>query len=265
MRSDNLNRKIEPARLMSQIPTSEQQKQRTGWPDLSHRSHLPELMDDPGRDPKQLFETLDSFKAINRFISQTRSLLRRTVIRDMLRRRVDSARLLDLGSGGCDEARWFVGECRKHGIKGTVICLDADPRAVRYARNACRNESAIEVVEADALRLAELNLSVDYIFSNHFFHHLDNTVIPGMLRQIQSCAQRGFILQDLHRHPLWYFAFSLIGTLAWRRGWTFVDGLSSISRGFTREELVDLCRKAEVECRVLRSAPGHWCLTNLPA
>jgi SAM-dependent methyltransferase len=222
-------------------------------------------MDDRNLDERALVETLDSFKPINRLISRTRHLLRRTVVRDMLQRKATAARLLDLGSGGCDEARWFVKECRKYGIEGTVVCLDADPRAVRYARHACRDESSIEIVEADALRLRELNLSVDYIFSNHFLHHLDSAVIPDMLRQIQSSAPRGFALQDLHRHPVWYFGFGLIGALAWRRGWTFADGLSSISRGFARTELVDLCRKAGVECRVMRSAPGHWCLTNIPA
>lgn len=235
------------------------------WPDLSRRSARPELMDDPERDEATLCSTLDSFRGVNRFISRTRRLLKRTIIHDLTRRKAASVSLLDIGAGGCDEGRWFVKECQKLGVDCTVYCLDADPRAVRYARDACRSEPSITIIEANALNLADLNLSVDYIFSNHFLHHLDNAAIPVVLRLIGEHARRGFVLQDLHRHPVWYVGFIVIAALLWRRGWTFSDGLSSIARGFTRAELAGFCGKTGVDCRVARSAPGHWCLTNLPA
>ena len=236
-----------------------------GLPDFSKRSVRSELMDDPALDENALYETLRSFEAVNRIISRTHALIRKTIFRDIERRKVTAVTLLDIGAGGCEVGRWFARECRDRGIACRVYCLDADPRAVKFGRETCKDYPNVTVMEFDALKLADLTFPVDYIFSNHFLHHLDSSGVRSVMELVGTCAKRGFVMQDLHRHVLWYLGFSAVAGVLWRRGWTFADGQVSIKRGFTRGELLQLCAQAGVRCSVKPSAPGHFCLTNLAA
>lgn len=233
-------------------------------PDLSHRAVTSELMDDTTADEKLLFTTLSDFKYINRFITRSQNVLRKTIIADIMRRKARQVSLLDIAAGGCDIGLWFARYCRKHSITCSVYCLDNDPRAIRYARDACRSEPSIRLVEADAHDIAGLGITVDYAFTNHFIHHLSDNEIPAMFRTIRDCCRHGFVVHDLHRHEIWYLGFTILGSILWRNGFTLADGQTSIRRGFTRTELQKYITDANIDATITRSGLGHWLITNIP-
>ncbi|MGB7566767.1 MAG: methyltransferase domain-containing protein [Chitinivibrionales bacterium] len=232
-------------------------------PDLSHRAESLELMDDAAADESMLFTTLRDFKYINRFLSQIRRVLRKTVFADIRRRRAREVSFLDVAAGGCDTAVWFTRQCRRLGIKCSVYCLDKDPRALRYAKVACQGEQSIRFLLADARDISRLNLSVDYAFTNHFIHHLSDNDIPPMLRAIHGCCKHGFVVHDLERLVAWYFGYSFIGGMFWREGFTRQDGCLSIRRGFRRAELEGYIERAGIDGIISRSGLGHWLITNI--
>lgn len=233
------------------------------FPNLAIRTNESELMDDPNCDDEMLMRTFDKFRYINYLFSGIHSLIRQTIIRDIIRRGATSVSLIDLGAGGCDTGRWFSQWSGKHGISCKIFCIDADQRAVSYGQEACKKDPAITVLKADACDLDKMGLRADYIFSNHFIHHLEDSKIPAIFKIMNTCSRYGFVASDLHRNSLNYFGFTLVGAVWRRKSFIFADGRLSLKRGFTRQELKRHCDNAGVDTRITPNALGHWMITSI--
>ena len=62
-------------------------------------------------------------------------------------------------------------------------------------------------------------------------------------------AKIGVIINDLHRNPIAYYLFKFI-TLFEKNEMTKKDGLTSILRGFKREELEAFAKKINCKSRI---------------
>jgi hypothetical protein len=213
-------------------------------PDMSARLFVPERMDDTGGSEEELIRTLRDFRIVNLLFSRSRTLVKRYLLPHMLKQGGRELIVADLGAGGCDFALWFTGLCRRKGLDVRVVCIDNDPRAVAYCRRALRGRSDIMVCEASASSIGEMGGPIDYIFSNHFLHHVSrcgfsSTIWPAALRLTPGsrCSAR---LSCIAVCPVMTegspFArgFSSRNWLIWRRGRLF-PRLSRWAR-CTREE-----------------------------
>jgi len=202
---------------------------------FQHRATDAELMDLPDCDEEQLFRTLDQFHGINVLFSQVRPLLRRTILDDM--RPDDAYHLIDLGAGACDIPVWLLNEAGKRGLNLRVTAVDADPRVVHYARERYGDVAGLEIVEGDALHLESL-APFDYVFGNHFLHHLPDEAVDTVLRDSSRLARREVVFSDLKRSPWSYLAFSLLARV-YRDSFAREDGLLSIRKGFRKTDFPD--------------------------
>lgn len=191
-----------------------------------------ELMDLPESDVRQLRRTLDQFAGINILFSRVRPLLRQTILKDMQPGR--AYHLVDLGAGACDIPVWLLREAEKRQRRLTITAVDADPRVIAYARERHGGVAGLKLVEADALNLEALG-PFDYLFANHFLHHLPEAVLPDLIRDAGRRCRRGFVFSDLKRSPWTYLGFSLIARL-YRDSFAREDGLLSIRKGFVAED-----------------------------
>ena len=228
---------------------------RGGW---RERASEKELMDDPAADEELLLATVRQFGPINRLLSRSRSLIRRYILRDARRRGLSSFTVLDLGAGGGDIADWLVTAARRRGQYVRVICLDSDPRIAAYARRRLGGNPELEILEASAEELPRFG-PVDYIFANHFLHHLDEEEILMLLPLLREQARCGFLLNDLRRSRLSYLGYTLLAAIFFRGSFAFYDGRLSIRRGFLRGELERLLCRAGLpaEGRVRSLFPGR--------
>lgn len=207
------------------------------------RSGEKELMDDPAADEGLLLATVEQFGAINRLLSRSRTLISRFILDDAERRALAEYTVVDIGAGACDIGEWMVEAARRRGQRPRVICLDADPRIAAYARRRVAGTDGLEVVEAAAENLSRLG-PVDYIFANHFLHHLDDDEIVRLLPAVSSAARNGFVINDLKRSRLSHVGFTLLAAVFFRKSFALRDGQLSIRRGFLRGELENLIRRA---------------------
>ncbi len=234
-------------------------------PDFSRRADLTEQMDLPDCDSEKLERTLQQFVIVNRLFVRYRSLLLRHVIADMQQDPTRIFRLVDLGAGGCDITRWLIQQCRRHGLRLKVTALEYDPRIARYARNACRDYPEIEIREYDVRNPLPLQ-GADYIFANHLLHHLSHQECIEVIRQIDQATPRAVLLSDLRRSAWSYYGFLLAAPLFFRNSFVVPDGLASIRRGFTPDDLHALLRAAaptlpfSVQCLM----PGRIIITLGP-
>jgi len=232
------------------------------FPDLRVRNTTDrEKMDLADADPELLLRTVRQFRLINRLFSASRRLLRRQVFSLMEEDPGRGYSLLDLGAGGCDIVQWAAREARRRHLKLEITALDNDPRILPVAYRAVRDYPAIRIIEGNALDLSPLG-SFDFIFSNHFLHHLGWDEIEVLLRDIIARTQLSFVMNDLKRSPWAYLGGSLgIGLLA-RRSFAFYDGRLSIRRGFLPAELRDFVQRnfPETPIQVVEEIPARVAL-----
>ena len=84
--------------------------------------------------------------------------------------------------------------------------------------------------------------SFDFVFSNHFLHHLAWDDIKIFLEKIIARTRLAFVMNDLKRSSWAYLGFTIFSGLLTRRSFHFYDGRLSIRRGFLPDELRDFIR-----------------------
>lgn len=195
---------------------------------------LEELMDDPACDPDRLRATLRRFETINRLVSGW-GVVYRTRLAPHLATLGRPARVLDLGSGGGDLLVRLAALARRDGLDVDWVGADPDPRGheVAVARSAPAN---VSFECADAETLLERGDVFDAVISNHVLHHIGADAAAFLART--RALSRGLVLHsDIARSRLAYALYA-VGITPFAPG-TFLrtDGLRSIRRSFTRDEL----------------------------
>ncbi len=216
-------------------------------------------MDRTECDPILLYRTFRQFQWINLFFSRYRSLLSRYIIAEMLNTPDEPRHLLDVGCGGGDIAYWLHRNCRHLGLSLTVTGIDPDARAISFSRHQYGDIPGLEFAQRSLFDLPVEGQNYDYIFANHFLHHLmDDDLMPA-LRIIEHHCERMFLISDLRRSRLSYLAFSSLIWLFFRSSYIYVDGKMSIRRGFRRDEFAALARQAGLaeRTRVGTEFPGR--------
>jgi 2-polyprenyl-3-methyl-5-hydroxy-6-metoxy-1,4-benzoquinol methylase len=206
------------------------------FPDMRKRSAEKELMDIPGCDENKLINTVRQFQLLNMLFTSSRRLIRKYIISDIIKRKPVSITFLDIGSGGCDLDFWFLKECKKLGVRARITCLDSDKKIIDYAKNKYGKYPELEIVQGNAFDIDKLE-KFDYIFANHFIHHIDSEYIPEILKKINSQSIHGFLLNDIKRSNLSYFGYSLFTGLFFHNSFAFYDGSLSIKKGFLADEI----------------------------
>lgn len=229
-------------------------------PDFSTRSTRTELMDDPDCSEVLLLQTLRQFSSINRLVSRYRTVLKRWILADMMQDSERSYHLVDMGAGACDIDAWLLQTAGRLGLKLRVTACDLDPRTIGYARTTYGHIEGLTVRQTDLLA-DRFDEPVDYVFANHFLHHLPNEEIIRLLRLWQPRVDRRMVLSDLLRDPFAYAGFWFL-SLVYRNSFARYDGLVSVQRAFKPHELEALAREALPEGihAVHPMAPGRLVL-----
>ena len=201
-------------------------------------------MDDPACDEAMLLRTLQQFSSVNRLVARYRTILKRWVLADMQKEPEKLYHLVDMGAGGCDTDVWLLQEAKKRGLKLKVSACDIDPRTIEYARSTYGHILGLKVREVDLLA-DSFDESVDFVFANHFLHHLTEEEIIRLINLWQPRVRHRMVFSDLLRHPLSYAGFSIL-SLLYSNSFTRPDGLTSIRRGFKTEELAALANNSSI-------------------
>ncbi|HWK77934.1 MULTISPECIES: methyltransferase domain-containing protein [unclassified Microbacterium] len=210
-------------------------------PDLSARAvDARELMDDPDCDLRMLERTYEQFPLVNTMVSRWHSVYRRD-IRPRARRK--PLRLLDVGAGGGDVSRALAAWARRDGLQVAVTALDADDRAIRWARE---RGGGVSYRCAHTSSLVAAGERFDAVVSNHLLHHLTGSELLELLDDsIRLVEDDGLVLhRDIARSRFAYRAFAA-GTRPFARNVlaeSFIreDGLTSIRRSYTAHEIAEI-------------------------
>jgi len=194
---------------------------------------LVEHMDRPDVDPVKLRNTFQQFDRVNRWISRWDAIYR-TRIRPLLSSSRDQ-RLLDVGCGGGDMVRRLQDLARSDGLRLQVVGLDPDPDALAVARARARNGVSFrQGHSADLIRAGE---TFEFVICNHLLHHFSGRDLIALLHDFEALATRRILCGDIERSRLGYALFSILARPIFRNSYIREDGLTSIRKSFTRDEL----------------------------
>ncbi len=202
-------------------------------------------MDDPQVDPAALRCSLAFLTRLNRMAGGVDLTL--TAV-EKLAPTGRELHVLDIGTGAADIPLVLVHWAKRRGITLQVTAVDNHPRTLAEASQATCDTPAIEIVEADALRLTRERGGpfapgdFDIVTASLFLHHFHDDEVVAILAQMRRLARVGVVWNDLWRNR-WArcvtYAMTMVMTRIVRH-----DGRASIAAGFTLPETRGLARRA---------------------
>ncbi|HEX5633697.1 MAG TPA: methyltransferase domain-containing protein, partial [Gemmatimonadales bacterium] len=206
-----------------------------------------ELLDDPAADPAAVAESLRHIARANYWFGG-RAAVRYGMAQLCERWRADRPlTLVDVGTGLGDLPRDLVRWGEKRGLRVVPLGIE---RSRVAAGLAARHGVPMVVGCAGSLPLARH--SVDVVLASQVAHHFSAAAAARFFVELSRVARFGVVVADLRRSPLAESLFRLGSRLLQFDESTRADGVTSIRRGYTREELHALIRRSGRRAHVRR-------------
>jgi 2-polyprenyl-3-methyl-5-hydroxy-6-metoxy-1,4-benzoquinol methylase len=220
---------------------------------LRHRSAAEEWMDAADATEPAFAGALRDLARVNRLSLAYRPTLR-WLDRLVARTGATSLSVLDVGAGGGDMLREVAAWAARRGIAVELTGLDRSPWAERYAASAGVPAAWItaDLFEVDPSR------RFDVVLCSLFTHHLKDPELVRFLRLLEDRARRGWLISDLHRHPIpWAFVWAAFRAMRFDP-MVIHDSTVSIARSFTRADWERLLAEAGVAAEIRWAVPFRW-------
>jgi len=202
---------------------------------FDRRSAQTELMDDPAIGFTAFADCLRDLAIVNilsRGYSPTLDWLKRVFKHTPPGERIS---IVDVGSGGGDMLRRIAQAAARQGRKVDLTGVDLNPWSARYAQTAAPSSPLITYETSDIFDFAP-ERKFDFVISALFTHHLDDEQLVRFLQWMERHAVKGWLINDLHRHPLAYFLFKYLSRLLRLDYMVQHDGAISVARAFTKAD-----------------------------
>ncbi len=221
---------------------------------LTRRIRDEEQMDDPSLDPEVYDEVLKGLGRVNGWTFAARPTL------SFLARATsgrDGFSLLDVGSGEGGMLRTIAKWARRRGLAARLTGVDLNPKSEGVARAMTPGDMPIAYRTGDYRDLGRF----DFVVSSLVAHHMTDEQLRDFLRWMESNSDRGWFVNDLHRHGFAYFGFPLLTTLLGVHRIVRQDGRLSIARSFRPDDWRSILADAGVAegVKVRRYFPFRLC------
>lgn len=211
---------------------------------LATRNRRPELMDQPGLDPREHARALRGLQRIN-WWSRTANIAWPHLLRLARAQPSRPLRVLDVACGGGDVLTALARRAQRAGLAMQLDGCDVSSVALAYARSRCQqmNRTHSEFHLLDAVG-ADLPPGYDVILCSLFLHHLDAPECLQLLRSAAQAAGRLVLVNDLRRSRLGYLLAYAGTRILTRSPIVHVDGPLSVAGAWTTDEALALAHQA---------------------
>ena len=226
---------------------------------LRERVRRAEQMDDPALPPEVYEEVLADLGRVNSWTLAARptlSFLARAT------RGAEGFSLLDVGFGEGGMLRRIGAWSQRRGLEATLTGIDLNPKSIAAARSATPEGMRIDWRSGDYRDLGRFDLVVSSLVA----HHMSDEELLAFLRWMETHSERGWLINDLHRHRLSWLGFPLLARLLRVHPIVRADGRLSIARSFRPREWRALLAQAGVPegaARIVRYFPFRLCVERL--
>jgi len=205
------------------------------------RIDSPELLDMGVGTEEDVKANFADLWRINRYLGGISALTQHVYPR--LLKHEGSPTLVDIGSGSGDIAGVIRSWAHQNPIDLKLWGLDLSTRNLGLTCSSS-NAPFDTRIQADAMYLPFKAGSVDYYISSLFLHHLSPDKFKKLLAMTFQSANKGIIMSDVTRGRLPLVAFKISQPIFARNFLTRHDGMVSIRRAYTPDELLHLAHTA---------------------
>ena len=213
-------------------------------PDLTKRSYEKELMDDLQAGGPEIIQTLKELEFINQWLGGNH--VTTNGLNKLIGNSEGQITVADMGCGGGDMLKLIAQWGRKNGLKLHLFGVDANANIINYAKNNCRDYQEIEFIVEDIFSPAFASRSFDVITNTLFTHHFHDDQLIALYSQWRQQANKGIVINDLHRHPVAYYAIKGLTQAFSRSAMVKNDAPLSVARGFKKADLAAILLKAGI-------------------
>jgi 2-polyprenyl-3-methyl-5-hydroxy-6-metoxy-1,4-benzoquinol methylase len=214
-----------------------------------NRTDKEELMDDFSIGGDLLRDTLDKLENINRWLGG--NLMTVKSLKKVLKNHPKEQELIiaDIGCGHGDILRDVAKFGRKNGYKMKLIGMDANPTAIAYANELSADFPELSFKTEDIFSEKFKNRKFDVVLATLFLHHFKEVQLVSFLENTLKQTKIAVVVNDLHRHKLAYYLFMLLSAFI-KNKMIIEDGLTSVLRGFKRNDLERISKKLKVKAQI---------------
>ena len=151
--------------------------------------------------------------------------------------------IVDIGCGNGDMLRKLADFGLQNNYNFNLIGIDANNFTINYAKKLSENYSNIKYQCEDIFNADFSELKYDIVLCTLTLHHFEDDLIEDLLKVFYNNSKTGIVINDLHRNIISYRLFQVLCFVFGLNTMSKQDGLTSILRGFKKEELISFSKK----------------------
>ncbi len=210
---------------------------------ITERSEQSEIMDNFDLKGEEMKLLLTDLKVVNSLLGGTAITL--DGIKKLLQSipKTQVITILDIGCGDGELLRKCANFGKKLGYTFKLIGVDANAHILEEAAIRSSEYNNITFKLIDVFSEEKSLPKADIILCTLFLHHFKNSAIVNLLQRAANVAKVGVVVNDLQRSAWAFNLFKLFSSVFIKTKVARHDGLVSIARGFTKEELQQMTKK----------------------
>ncbi len=208
-----------------------------------YRSDENEIMDDFSLNGDELREALDKIAKINQLLGGNKLTLNGLIKILHQKDKNKIITIVDVGCGNGDMLRKIADFGVKNNLQFKLIGIDANQFTINHAQELSSTYTNISYLCDDIFKMDVNQLNCDIIACTLTLHHFKEDEIIQILHLFNNAVNLGIVINDLQRSALSYRLFQLLCVTFGLNKMSREDGLTSILRGFKKQELVAFSEK----------------------
>ncbi|MCF6141224.1 methyltransferase domain-containing protein [Flavobacterium sp. K77] len=209
-------------------------------------------MDDFALEGEILRDALDKIASINQLLGGNALTLKG--VEKLLKNTASEKEIviIDVGCGNGDMLRSLADFGKKNNFKFRLIGIDANAFTINHAQNLSKNFSNISYECLDIFSPSFVEIKCDIVLCTLTLHHFKDQEIERLLAVFYEQARLGVVINDLHRSAVAYRLFQALCFVFRLNAMSREDGLTSILRGFKKEDLEEFSKKLNFKNDTIR-------------
>ena len=215
--------------------------------DTTNRSTAAEIMDNFDMEGEVLRDALDKIASINKLLGGNNVTLQgvKELIRDT--DQTKRIRIVDVGCGNGDMLRTLADFAKRKKLNFELYGIDANAYTIAHAKTLSSHYANISYIVADIFDPETLKNPYDIILCTLTLHHFQDNELLKLMNEFKKAANLGIVINDLHRSKLAYTLFKAICFLFRLNDMSREDGLTSILRGFKKDDLIRYAKQLNMK------------------
>ena len=220
--------------------------------DFSKRSGDAEIMDDLDYSGEMMDRTLGELEVINRWLGGNNVTINGIgkLLKGIAPDR--TIHVADLGCGRGDMLILIDRWAKRNKLDVNLTGIDANQYVINGARKRLNGFPHIHLQAVNILSPAFQAKKFDIVIGTLFYHHFSDEQLISFFLRLKEQANIGFLINDIHRHPLAYYSIKLLTKLFSRSSMVKYDAPLSVLRAFSRTELSSILSSAGIKNYTIR-------------